>query len=246
MRCLCIVIRYKKERGMSRTRHSTTARRSTSIAGNASEKGAAVVARLTLVLIALLFLCAAILGHAAQASTVADGSEHHRHVAPDAVRSLADYSVPRIALVREDGKNVVLSNEIDDGKPVVLSFVYTTCTTVCPLTSMTLARLQAELGDARDRVHVVSISIDPEQDTPARLREYALKFGAGPEWHHYTGTVGASVASQRAFDVYHGDKMSHSPVMLLRTRPNARWVRFEGFATADQLLAELRPVVGVQ
>jgi protein SCO1 len=246
MRCLCTLIRHEKEQGMSRNRHSTIAWRFTSIAGSASEKGAAIVGRLTLVLIALLFLCSAILGHAAQASTVADGSEHRRHISPDAVRTLADYSVPRIALVREDGKNVVLSNEFDDGKAVVLSFVYTTCTTVCPLTSMTLARLQAELGEARDRVHFVSISIDPEQDTPARLREYALKFGAGPEWHHYTGTVGASIASQRAFDVYHGDKMSHSPVILLRARPNARWVRFEGFATADQLLDELRPAVGVQ
>jgi protein SCO1/2 len=121
----------------------------------------------------------------------------------------------------------------------VLSFIYTTCTTICPLTSATLSELQRKLGDARDSVHLVSISIDPEQDTPARLRDYAKKFGAGPEWQHYTGTVEASVASQRAFAAYRGNKMDHAPVTLVRMRPGERWTRIDGFATADQLLAEL-------
>ncbi len=231
---------------MYKQRRSTAAHRIPGRVGSASGTGLGVVMRLALVLSGLLFLAATFFGQAAQASTSADDSPHRHHMAPDTLRTLADYSIPRVALVREDGKNVVLSNEIDDGKPVVLSFVYTTCTTICPLTSMTLAELQARLGGARDRVHLVSISIDPEQDTPARLREYALKFGAGPEWHHYTGTVGASVASQRAFDVYRGDKMSHAPVTLLRTGPGARWVRFEGFASADQLLAELRPAMDIR
>ncbi len=111
---------------------------------------------------------------------------------------------------------------------------------------MTLSELQRKLGTGRDRVHLVSISIDPEQDTPARLRDYAKKFGAGPEWQHYTGTLAASVASQRAFDVYRGDKMSHIPVTLVRPAAGNRWVRIEGFASADQLLAELGPVATSQ
>jgi protein SCO1/2 len=225
---------------MPRTPRPIDSRRRPGSADGSSGQGASVVVRAAIVLAGLLLLWVSLFGQAARASTGEQQSEHHHHMAPETVRTLADYSIPRIALVREDGKNVVLTNEIDDGKPVVLSFVYTTCTTICPLTSMTLEELQGRLGDARDRVHLVSISIDPEQDTPARLREYARKFNAGPEWHHYTGTVGASVASQRAFDVYRGDKMSHAPVTLVRAGPNERWVRFEGFATADQLLAELR------
>ena len=225
---------------MSKARHSTGTLRSSGTARTVSEISAGIVARLTLLLSGPMVLVAAICGQPAHASTSAGDSPHRQHVAPETVRTLGDYSIPRVALVREDGKNVILSNEIDDGGPVVLSFVYTTCTTICPLTSMTLAELQARLGAGRDRVHLVSISIDPEQDTPARLRDYAKKFGAGPQWHHYTGTVGASIASQRAFGVYRGDKMSHTPVMLVRAASNARWVRFEGFATADQLLAELR------
>ena len=180
---------------------------------------------------------------ATEAADAVDPHAHHHHMTAETVRSTASYAVPRIALVRADGKNVVLNDELDDGRPVVLNFFYTTCTTVCPVTSLMLSDLQRKLGAARDKVHIVSISIDPEQDTPARLREYAARFGAGPEWQHYTGTVAASVTSQRAFDVYRGDKMDHSPVTLLRTRPGAAWVRIEGFASTDQVLAELRPVI---
>jgi protein SCO1/2 len=174
------------------------------------------------------------------ATDAPDPHAHHRHhVAPEAVRRSAPYSVPDVELVRDDGKTVRLRQELDDGRPVVMSFIFTTCTTVCPMISATLAQLQRKLGPARDQVHLVSISIDPEFDTPPRLREHARKFGAGQEWQHYGGALAASVAVQRAFGVYRGEKMDHAPTTLVRTRPGAEWVRFDGFATSDQLLAEL-------
>jgi protein SCO1/2 len=72
------------------------------------------------------------------------------------------------------------------------------------------------------------------------LREYAARFKAGPEWRHYTGTVQASITAQRAFNVYETDKANHQPVTLVRSAGGNHWVRFEGFASADQLLAEVR------
>ncbi len=193
----------------------------------------------------LAAFCAAFAVHPAAADRV-DPHAHHHHVVPDTTRTVRDYALPSVSLIRDDGATVSLPAELGDGRPVVLNFIYTTCTTVCPVTSQTFSELQRKLGPARDAVHLVSISIDPEQDTPARLHAYAQKFGAGPAWQHYTGTVAASVASQRAFDVYRGDKMSHAPVTLVRTGPAASWVRIEGFASVDQLLAELRPVVAVR
>jgi protein SCO1/2 len=180
------------------------------------------------------------------ADDMADPHAHHHHMVPETARTLRDYKVPAVTLVRDDGKAVQLGDEINDGRPVVLSFIYTTCTTVCPVTSQTLSELPGKLGAARDSVHLMSISIDPEQDTPARLREYAKKFGAGPEWQHYTGSLAASIAAQRAFDVYRGDKMSHAPVTLLRTGRDGPWVRIDGFASAGQLMAELQPVVATR
>lgn len=157
-----------------------------------------------------------------------------------ASRSIAAYTVPQVELVRDDGKVVRLADELADPRPVVLNFIYTTCNGVCPMLSQTFSFLQSKLGAQRDSVHLVSISIDPEQDTPRRLAAYAKRFHAGPEWHHYTGTLAASVLVQRAFGVYRGDKMSHTPVTLLRPAPGMQWVRFDGFATTDELLRELR------
>lgn len=167
-------------------------------------------------------------------------AQHHIMMAPETTRRVAEYSVPQVSLVRDDGMTVSLPEELNDGRPVVLSFIFTTCTAICPVISHTLSQLQDKLGADRDRVHLVSISIDPEQDTPARLAAYAKKYGAGPEWRHYTGTLSASVTTQRAFDAYRGGKMSHTPVTLLRAAPDKPWVRIEGFATANDLLAEIR------
>ncbi len=155
-------------------------------------------------------------------------------------RSVAEYKVPQVKLVRDDGKSVSLPEELNDGRPVVMSFIFTSCTTICPLLTETLARFQEELGADRDRVHIVSISIDPEEDTPARLAAYARRYQAGREWRHYTGTTQAIIATARAFDVYRGDKMGHTPVTLVRPSPGKPWIRFDGFASAADLLREIR------
>jgi protein SCO1/2 len=152
------------------------------------------------------------------------------------VVSTSQYPVPPVRLVRDDGKVVLFPEELNDGRPVVLNFIFTTCSSTCPLMSQTFAQFDSELGADRERVHLMSISTDPEEDTPARLREYAQKFHAGPEWQHYTGTIEASIAAQRAFNVWRGDKMSHTPVTLLRAAPGKPWLRIEGFVTPDELL----------
>ncbi|KVG75767.1 hypothetical protein WJ55_08995 [Burkholderia ubonensis] len=179
------------------------------------------------------------------AESAAGSADMHMHhaVAPGTTHSMADYALPPVELVRDDGKTVSLVDELNDGRPVILTFIYTSCTTICPMISQTLERLQGELGSDRDKVHIVSISIDPEEDTPARLRAYAARFDAGPEWQHYTGTVDASIAAQRAFNVYRGDKMNHAPVAFLRAAPGRQWMRIDGFATPSELLAAYHDVV---
>jgi protein SCO1/2 len=156
----------------------------------------------------------------------------------DARRSMAEYTIPDVTMVREDGKSVNLAAELNDGRPVVLNFVYTSCTTICPMSSQVFEQFQDDLGGAREAVHLMSISIDPEQDTPARLREYAARFHALKGWDHYSGTLAASLTVQKAFNAYRGDKMSHIPLTLTRAAPGEPWVRFDGFAHAADLVAE--------
>ena len=158
-------------------------------------------------------------------------------------RSTVSYEAPDVTLVRADGKSVSLPRELDDGRPVLLNFIFTTCSSICPLTSRTLEEFQRKLGREASRVHLMSISIDPEQDTPARLTAYARKFHAGPEWQYYTGSVAASIAAQRAFDVYRGEKMSHTAVTLMRSAPGKPWLRIEGFVTPEELFGDYQKLL---
>ena len=174
------------------------------------------------------------------AASAHDGN-HSMSMAPGQIMvHSAEYRVPDVWQVRDDGKRVRLAQELDDGRPVVLNFVYTTCPGICPMMSQVFSQFQTRAGAERERMHMVSISIDPEQDTPARLRKYAKKFSAGSQWQHYTGTVADSVALQKAFDAYRGDKMSHDPLTLIRAAPGSPWVRVEGLASADEVLKQYR------
>ena len=183
----------------------------------------------------------------ASGGTVHDGADGAAAHASGPIRqtmtSIAGYVVPPVQLVRDDGKLVSLPDEMNDGRPVVLNFIFTTCSSICPLMSQVFSQFERQLGPDRDRVHLMSISVDPEEDTPARLREYAQKFRAGPEWQHYTGTVAASLAAQRAFKVFRGEKMNHAPVTFVRAAPSGPWLRIDGFVTPGELLEQYRQLM---
>jgi protein SCO1 len=194
-------------------------------------------ARLAVVLVSGSVVLAAAAASADESTR--DTERSHRDDTRVATSTVA-YQAPAVTLLRADGTSVSLPQELDDGRPVLLNFIFTTCSSICPLTSQTFAEFQRKLGPEAPKVHLMSISIDPEQDTPARLAEYARKFHAGPGWQYYTGTLAASIATQRAFDVYRGEKMSHAPVTLMRASPGQPWLRIEGFATPDELVHDYR------
>jgi protein SCO1/2 len=104
---------------------------------------------------------------------------------------LADIGpAPRTVLVDSAGKPFDLTSL--KGKIVLVSFVYTTCTGVCPGTTQALIRIQDALKEAKlwgTSVEFVSITLDPKHDTPEVLRQYAGLFGADlAAWHFLTGS----------------------------------------------------------
>jgi protein SCO1/2 len=171
----------------------------------------------------------------------ARAEDHSHHAAPAQLRrSVVEYSLPSVNLLRQDGTRQSLRQALDDGRPVVMNFIYTTCTAICPVSSQVFMQLREMLGAERDQFNMASFSIDPEQDTPQRLAAYAKRFGAAGVWNHYTGRLEDCVAVQRAFDAWRGDKMNHTALTLMRSRPGKAWVRVDGFATPDQLMNECR------
>lgn len=166
----------------------------------------------------------------------------HQVVGPK-IRSEHAYKLPALRVVRADGTRMTLAEAIDDGRPVMLNFVYTSCNAICPVTSQVFVEVRERLGADRDKVNMVSISIDPEQDTPSKLTEYAKRFGSAGLWAHYTSSSADSVAIQRAFDAWRGDKMNHQPTTYLRASPGKPWVRLDGFYGPSALVTEFRKTV---
>jgi len=175
------------------------------------------------------------------ASTEHDHHAHHHHEIPAGVRrSEASYTIPDVTLVNQDGQRVAVRDLLGTDKPVLVNFIYTTCTAICPAMSATFTQVQQGLAGDSDKVVMVSFSIDPEQDTPKALAAYAKRFNAGPQWVFLTGSLEDSIAVQKAFDAYRGGKMNHVPLTLLRAAPDATWVRYDGFASAADLIQDIR------
>jgi protein SCO1/2 len=181
----------------------------------------------------------------ANATEEMDMHAHHHHhtMSTEIKRSEVMIDLPDLQLVRQDGKNVKFPDELIDGRVVVLSYIYTSCTAICPMTSQTIFQLQGKLAADLDKVHLISISIDPEQDTPEILSKYAQKFHASKYWDYYTGTTEASIKLQKAMNAYLGDKMNHVPATFIWSGKSSSWIRIDGFASADDLLLEVQKLL---
>lgn len=171
-----------------------------------------------------------------------DMHAHHHHMAEAKalLRSIAAYKLPELKLVNTDGKEKLVSEIISSKQPVMLNFIFTTCTAICPVMSSSFAQVSRDLGDEHKNLQLISISVDPEQDTPARLKEYAKRFEGGKQWQLFTGTLANSIQMQKSFDSYRGDKMNHLPLTFIRGADSTEWIRLEGLASADELIKEYK------
>jgi protein SCO1 len=145
--------------------------------------------------------------------------------------------LPPVALLTMQGQARSLDSELATEVPLVLNFVFTTCSSSCSIQTAMLAQVQRELVGRGRKLQLASITIDPDNDTPEQLRRFASGFATGPGWQFYTGRFDDLLRVQKHFDVYRGSKASHPPVLLMRRHARAPWVRVEGFPGASELVA---------
>ena len=150
--------------------------------------------------------------------------------------SSKDYTIPDVTLLAANGDEVSMGDLLSADKPVALNFIFTTCTTICPVMTATFAKMQRELDKEQlDHLQVVSITIDPEYDRPEVLRSYAERFNASESWLFLTGRSEDVNAVMRAFDAYAGSKMNHQPLTFMREHPQQSWLRVDGLASGKDL-----------
>lgn len=186
-------------------------------------------ARLLKAVAARLLVCCALCLHAS--------GQQSRHPANNAGPTPEGYgpdgkrSIPDAEVFNQDGKKIRFYSDLIKDKVVIVSFVFTTCTFVCPMQGESLSKLQAALGERLGgEVQLVSISIDPEGDTPERLKAWGSQFRARPGWTLVTGKKSeidkVSVALTGAPVV----KGKHSPVVFVGSDKTGRWIRAYGLA----------------
>jgi len=124
------------------------------------------------------------------------------HDPPDDQRLPVLGPAPDFALTSQDGARVTL--EDFRGKAVTLTFIYTSCPDYCPLLTSKMAQVQDDLGaDFGSRVAFVSITVDPELDTPEVLKHYAETHGADlAGWAFLTGEPEAIAELTRRYGVF--------------------------------------------
>lgn len=158
-------------------------------------------------------------------------------------RSLQAYLVPDVTLVNADARPTRLHDVLAADAPVMMDFIFTTCTTICPMMSTVFSEVPRKLGAQAGKLRMISVTVDPENDKPAQLKAYAKQYRAGANWQFFTGSAENVETLLRAFDNYHGDKADYGPLTLLRPAPGKPWLRIDGFASADELAREVRDLL---
>lgn len=159
---------------------------------------------------------------------------------PRFTRTKVDVELPAVTLINQHGDTVDFTALLQSDRPVFVDFIFATCTTICPVLSAGYSNIQRKLGDERDQVHLVSITIDPEHDGPEELTTYLERYRAQTGWDFLTGTREDIDSVMRAFDAFVPDKMSHRPLIFIHSPKGGQWVRLYGFAGTADLLEELR------
>lgn len=172
-------------------------------------------------------------------ASVSAHSEHAAAAAKAAPESVRLH-LPDAALLDRDGRKVRLNSDVLQDRIVVMDFVYTSCTTVCPVVSAILSRVQAALGERVGKeVRLVSLSIDPLRDTPARLKRYAAMHGAGAGWTWLTGTPQAVNDVLKGAGTYTPNFEDHPTVIMVGDARTGQWSRYYGFVDPQALLARV-------
>jgi protein SCO1/2 len=159
-------------------------------------------------------------------------------------RTVENYAIPDVTLVNQDGKKVRLKSYLETDQPVVVDFIYGTCTTICPVLSAGYINLQRRMETANKLPKLVSITIDPENDTPKVMKEYLKKYRAKPGWDFLTGSRQDIDKVMRAFNAYIPDKMSHYPLNMIRSPKDGSWIRLLGIMSSKEFLEEYLLVAG--
>jgi protein SCO1/2 len=166
-----------------------------------------------------------------------DGAMQLRHTPSAKIQRVAGLTIPDVELLNQHGEKIHFYSGLVKGKVVAINTIFTTCTTICPPMGNNFSRLRKLLGEHAGRdVNLISISVDPDVDTPERLDKWGRQFGEmGPGWTLLTGPKADVDTLLKALQVFAADKQEHAPVTLIGGDAAGDWVRSSALLTPARI-----------
>lgn len=155
--------------------------------------------------------------------------------------SIVDITLHDLTVLDQDGKRMRFRSDAIGNHITAITFTYTNCTTICPVLDSIFVRLQDLLGQKLGSdVELITLSIDPTNDIPARLKQHAKKLKAKPGWIFLTGKKHDIDTILQGLDAYAPDIYNHPPTVFVGDGRKNVWKRLFGFPSAEKILNVIR------
>ena len=157
--------------------------------------------------------------------------------APDGAESASAKYFTDIQLVNQNGEKMRFYSDLLQGKTVIINSFFATCQGSCLPITRNLEKVQEALGDRLGKdARIISISVDPEVDTPAELKAFSKKFHARPGWYFLTGSKENVEFVLKKLGQFVEDKNDHLNIFIIGNERTGLWKKAFGLAKSEELI----------
>ena len=155
--------------------------------------------------------------------------------------NVVDLDVPDVELVNQDGEPGKFVSELIGQNIAAVTFTFAHCTTICPTLDGIFKRLQGDIEKELGADAVMfTVSVDPVNDIPERLKQRAGALDAGPGWSFLTGEKETIDNLLKALEVYTPDITEHPPTVFVVDGRRDVWTRLYGFPKPAKIIEVMK------
>jgi len=148
--------------------------------------------------------------------------------------------IPNSPVLNEDGKALKFYDDLIKDKVVAINFVFSTCPTICPAIQVNFSHFKKSLQEAgHHEVQLISVTVDPETDTPARLKKWSENFATAGPWTYITGETRDIDLILKKLEVFTADINDHPSFILIGNDASGTWKRVGSLVPPKTLTNEL-------
>jgi len=149
-----------------------------------------------------------------------------------------------VVLLDQDGNPKRLYSDLIKGRTIIVNAFFTTCHDSCPIMTARMVQVQRALGEQLGKdVYILSLSVDPTQDTPAKLKAYGEQFKAKPGWFFLTGPKQDLEFALHKFGLLPGQKENHLDLFIIGNDRTGLWKKARGTAPAQEIIEVVNSVL---